>query len=114
MAARTERASALIIAGGRGTRFWPASREHRPKPRFSIGEDATLLSEPIARLGPLIPADRIFVLVTASQKKVFRQAIINRLPKSNLIVEPEGRGTAVAIAYGASVIRKRFGEGLIA
>jgi mannose-1-phosphate guanylyltransferase len=108
------KASALIIAGGRGTRFWPASRENRPKPLFSIDEGTTLLSETIARLQPLISRDRIFVLVTATQKKAFASAIEGLIPGSNLIIEPEGRGTTVAIAYGAAVIRKRFGDGLIA
>jgi mannose-1-phosphate guanylyltransferase len=108
------KASALIIAGGRGTRFWPASREKRPKPLFSIDEGTTLLSETIARLQPLIRRERIFVLVTASQKKAFAEAIEGLLPGSNLILEPEGRGTTVAIAYGAAVIRKKFGEGIIA
>ena len=108
------RASALIIAGGRGTRFWPASRENRPKPLFSIDEGTTLLSETIGRLQPLISRDRIFVLVTATQKKAFASAIEGVIPANNLILEPEGRGTTVAIAYGAAVIRKRFGDGLIA
>ncbi len=108
------KASALIIAGGRGTRFWPASRENRPKPLFSIDEGTTLLSETIGRLQPLIARDRIFVLVTASQKKAFSSAIEGMIPAGNLIIEPEGRGTTVAIAYGAAVIRARFGDGLIA
>jgi mannose-1-phosphate guanylyltransferase len=104
----------LIIAGGKGTRFWPASRENRPKPLFSIDEGTTLLSETIGRLQPLIARDRIFVLVTASQKKAFAAAIEGMIPAGNLILEPEGQGTTVAIAYGAAVIRSRFGEGLIA
>jgi mannose-1-phosphate guanylyltransferase len=108
------KASALIIAGGKGTRFWPASREKRPKPLFSIDEGTTLLSETIARLQPLINRERIFVLVTVSQKKAFAEAIEGLIPRDNLILEPEGRGTTVAIAYGAAVIRKKFGEGLIA
>ena len=104
----------MIIAGGRGTRFWPASRENRPKPLFSIDEGTTLLSETIGRLQPLISRDRIFVLVTAAQKKAFASAIDGMIPANNLIIEPEGRGTTVATAYGAAVIRKRFGDGLIA
>ncbi|HXN86338.1 MAG TPA: mannose-1-phosphate guanylyltransferase, partial [Candidatus Binataceae bacterium] len=108
------KAFALIIAGGRGTRFWPASREHRPKPLFSIDEGTTLLSETIARLQPLIPRERIFVLVTASQRKAFASAIAGLIPPANLILEPDARGTTVAIAYGAAVIRGRCGDGAIA
>ena len=114
MAIAATKASALIIAGGKGTRFWPASREKRPKPLFSIDQGTTLLSETVARLQPLVARERIFVLVTASQRKAFAAAIEGLLPQSNLILEPEGRGTAVAIAYGAAVIRKKFGDGIIA
>ena len=110
MAARAKKTSAaLIIAGGRGTRFWPESRANRPKPLFSIDGKATLLDETIARLPPLIPRERIFVLASADQAPAFRRALRRSLPAHNLIVEPEGRGTAVAIAYGAAAIAERLG-----
>lgn len=107
-------AAALIIAGGRGTRFWPASREQRPKPLFSIGNGSTLLGDTITRLKSVIPRERIFVLATAAQKNAFRKTLRHLIPASNLILEPEGRGTAVAIAYGAAVIRERVGESTVA
>lgn len=107
-------ASALIVAGGRGTRFWPASREARPKPLFAVDGKTSLLANTIARLRPLIPAERIFVLVAAAHEKPFRREIQGRIPAPNLIVEPVGRNTAVAIAYGAAVIRRRVGAGTIA
>lgn len=108
------RASALIIAGGRGTRFWPESRTWRPKPLFSIDGRATLLGETIARLQPLIERRRIFVLVSADQRAIFRGALRGLIPPANLIVEPAGRGTAVAIAYGCGVIAHRAGPGVVA
>jgi mannose-1-phosphate guanylyltransferase len=114
VARRAEHASALIIAGGRGTRFWPASREAFPKPLFAIGEGRTLISDTIARLQPLIARERIFVLVTASQRAAFSAALKGLIPPRNLILEPEGRGTTLAIAYGAAIIRRRFGAGTIA
>jgi mannose-1-phosphate guanylyltransferase len=107
--------AALIIAGGRGTRLWPESRVSRPKPLFSIEGKTSLLAGTIARIAPLIPTDRIFVLVSADQAPPFRRAIKGVIPLRNLIVEPAGRGTAVAIAYGAAVIAARFGlESVIA
>jgi len=108
------RVSALIIAGGRGTRFWPASREANPKPLFSLDGKRTLLADTIARLRPLVPRDRIFVVAAAAHRKPFRRALAGLIPARNLIVEPAARGTAVAIAYGAAVIRRRLGEGIIA
>jgi len=104
-----ERAAALIIAGGRGTRFWPESRADRPKPLFSLDGKTSLLDDTIARVMPLIARDHVFVLVSADQHAAFRGAVRGQIPPSNLIVEPEGRGTAVAIAYGAAVIGKRLG-----
>lgn len=108
------RASVLIVAGGRGTRFWPASREANPKPLFSIDGKTSLLADTIARHSPLIPRERIFVLAGAAHAVRFKRALRGLIPARNLIVEPEGRNTAVAIAYGAAVIRRRLGEGIIA
>ena len=104
-----ERAAALIIAGGRGTRFWPESRADRPKPLFSLDGKTSLLADTIARVMPLIARDNVFVLVSADQQAAFRGAVRGQIPPANLIVEPEGRGTAVAIAYGAAAIGKRLG-----
>jgi mannose-1-phosphate guanylyltransferase len=101
--------AALIIAGGRGTRFWPESRAGRPKPLFSIDGKTSLLDDTIARTRPLIPSERIFVLVSADQAAAFRRAVEGKIPPRNLIVEPASRGTAVAIAYGAATIARRLG-----
>jgi mannose-1-phosphate guanylyltransferase len=112
MAVRTSgkpSAATLIIAGGRGTRFWPESRAGRPKPLFAIDGKVSLLEETIARTQPLIPKDRIFVLVAADQRDSFRRALRGLIPPRNLIVEPAGRGTAIAIAYGGAVIARRLG-----
>jgi len=106
--------AALIIAGGRGTRFWPASRGARPKPLFSLDGKSTLIADTIARHQPLIPRERIFVLVPAEQRDVFARALKGVIPPSNLLVEPEGRGTTVAIAYGWAIIRERLGEVMLA
>ncbi len=108
------RASVLIIAGGRGTRFWPASREARPKPLFSIDGKTSLLADTIARHVPLVPRERIFVLAAAAHQAPFRRDLRGRIPTQNLIVEPQARGTAVAIAYGAAIIERRLGDGVIA
>src|SRR5271167_1222345 len=102
-------AAALIIAGGRGTRFWPESRAGRPKPLFAIDGKTSLLEETIARTSPLIAKERIFVLVAADQRDAFRRALRGMIPPRNLIVELQGRGTAIAIAYGAATIARRLG-----
>jgi mannose-1-phosphate guanylyltransferase len=106
--------SALIIAGGRGTRFWPESRAWRPKPLFSIDGRISLLADTIARVAPITGRARTFVLVSADQRAIFRKALRGLIPPANLIVEPSGRGTAVAIAYGCATIAHRAGAGVVA
>ncbi len=112
--ARRAALSALIIAGGRGTRLWPASREHQPKPLFSADGKLSLLEATIARLHPIVPRERIFVLVAQAHASAFRRALKGLIPARNLIVEPAARGTAVAIAYGTAVIERRVGAGIVA
>ncbi|HZP45020.1 MAG TPA: mannose-1-phosphate guanylyltransferase [Candidatus Binataceae bacterium] len=109
----TQPLAALIIAGGRGTRFWPEARSHRPKPLFRFDGERSLLEDTIARVQPRIPSERIFVLVAADQARAFKRALKGLLPAANLIVEPEGRGTAVAIAYGTAIIGHRVGPEVI-
>jgi mannose-1-phosphate guanylyltransferase len=108
------RASVLIIAGGRGTRFWPASRWSRPKPLFSIDGKSSLLADTVARHVAIVGRERIFVLAAALHQAPFRRALRGLIPPGNLIIEPDARGTAVAIAYGAAVIKRRLGDGVIA
>lgn len=106
--------SALIIAGGRGTRFWPESRAWRPKPLFSIDGRTSLLADTVARVAPVTGRARTFVLVAADQRALFAKALRGLLAPANLIVEPSGRGTAVAIAYGCATIAHRVGPGVVA
>jgi mannose-1-phosphate guanylyltransferase len=106
--------SALIIAGGRGTRFWPESRAWRPKPLFSIDGRTSLLADTVARVAPVTTRARTFVLVSADQRAIFRKALRGLIPPANLIVEPDARGTAVAIVYGCAVIAHRAGPGVVA
>jgi mannose-1-phosphate guanylyltransferase/mannose-6-phosphate isomerase len=109
-----QQSSALIIAGGFGARFWPAARADRPKPLFSLNGRTSLLDDTIARLQPLIAPERIFVLVPSALEEVFAAATEGRIPRANLLLEPDRRGTAVAIAYGCALIKSRLGDGLIA
>ena len=74
----------------------------------------SLLADTVARVAPTIARERIFVLVAAAHQSAFRRELRGLIPAANLIVEPDARGTAVAIAYGVAVIRRRLGEGIVA
>ena len=97
---------ALVLAGGRGTRFWPLSREHRPKQCVPIGKKAAYLSQTISRLLPIIPAERILIVTGYPMESAVR-AIAPEIPEHNILVEPWARNNAPSIGWGAVEIGKR-------
>jgi mannose-1-phosphate guanylyltransferase len=97
----------VILAGGGGTRLWPASRKSRPKQFLSLlpgGE--TLLSATVARLLPLAPASQIFVVTSERQVPDVKKAA-PEVPEANIIVEPEARNTAPCIGLSAIELLRR-------
>jgi mannose-1-phosphate guanylyltransferase len=105
---------AVILAGGRGTRFWPRSRTRTPKQLLNIVGNTTMLEQTVARLRPLVPANRIWSVTNAEQAVALR----NLLPSSarkRVLVEPIGRNTAAAIALAALHVRHAAkGDALLA
>ena len=98
---------ALIMAGGKGTRFWPLSTEEKPKQFLNlIGED-TMIQMTINRIKPIIPMERIFVCTGEMYINLVKEQL-PELPEKNIIVEPEGRNTAPCIALSAFVINKYY------
>ena len=98
---------ALIMAGGKGTRFWPLSTEEKPKQFLNlIGED-TMIQMTVNRIKPIIPIERIFVCTGEMYVDLVKEQL-PELPERNIIVEPEGRNTAPCIALSAFVIKKYY------
>lgn len=97
---------ALIMAGGAGTRFWPASRLARPKQLLPIYKSRSLIQETVARIKPVIPPSRMIILTQQKQIAAIRKAL-PQIPKQNFIVEPVGRNTAPALALGAMIVNRR-------
>jgi len=97
---------AVVMAGGSGTRFWPASRAARPKQFLPISGGQAMLSETLARLEGLVPAERQLVVTAASQVELVR-ATAPQLPEENVISEPEARNTAPCVALAASEVARR-------
>jgi mannose-1-phosphate guanylyltransferase len=94
----------LILAGGRGTRFWPRSRKRHAKQVLNVGGgDATLIQATVDRLVPLIPPERIWVLTN----EFVRDEIVRQLPQvpaHQIIAEPAQRNTAPAIGLAAHIL----------
>ncbi len=90
----------VILAGGGGTRLWPLSRQHRPKPLINLLGEASMLQTTVHRLAPLITPDRLFIGVNALHApEVSRQ--VSELPAEQIIVEPVGRETGPALGLTA-------------
>ena len=100
---------ALILAGGRGERFWPWSTPERPKQLLALVGDRPLIAETVNRLAPTIPPERVLVLTSADIADALRAAI-PEVPDRNFLVEPRPMGTAAALAWGAQEIATRVGR----
>ncbi len=97
---------AIIMAGGKGERFWPASTAKRPKQLLALVGEKTLLAQAVDRLEGLIPPQNIFVITNRELVKEAQKAA-PMLPPGQIIGEPVGRDTAAAIALGAALIAAR-------
>ena len=99
---------AVILAGGGGTRLWPSSRRTRPKQLLKLGGRESLLAATVRRIVPLFGIDRVLVVTARDQESAVR-AELPRLPKANVVVEPEPRNTAGAIQLAVSLASLRTG-----
>lgn len=104
---------ALIMAGGSGTRLWPLSRQNRPKQSLRLVGDRTMYQHAVDRLIPLFPPERIYVVTRAEHAPILMEQS-PEIPPENLIVEPEGRGTAPAIGLAAVHLQRRDPDAVMA
>ncbi|HHV56492.1 MAG TPA: NTP transferase domain-containing protein [Firmicutes bacterium] len=98
---------AAIMAGGRGERFWPLSRQSCPKQFLPLISEKTMLQETVGRLAPLLGPEDIYV-VTGAQYATRVAEQLPDLPRENIILEPEGRDTAPCIALTAAYLAHRY------
>jgi mannose-1-phosphate guanylyltransferase len=103
----------VVMAGGSGTRFWPASRKARPKQFLAIGQEGSLLRQTVERVLPLVPAERVYV-VTGAVHAAHAQEDLPELPPENVMVEPTGRNTAPCIGWATKVILQKDPEARVA
>lgn len=96
----------IIMAGGRGERFWPLSREKMPKQLLALLGKKSFLQEAVERVLPLVPAKNIFVITNEAQLPEVRKQL-PKIPKTNLVAEPVGRDTCAAVTLGAALVGAR-------
>lgn len=99
---------AVVFAGGIGTRFWPLSTPQRPKQLLALVNERPLIADTIARLAPLVPAERVLVITSADIADALHFAI-PEIPVANMLIEPRPLGTAAALAWGAQEVARRAG-----
>lgn len=105
----------LVMAGGSGTRFWPASRRQRPKQLLPIAPDTTetLIESTIRRVLPVCPEERILV-VTGEHLEAATRAVLARFPSVRVVAEPAPRNTAPCIGWGTMLLERGDPEAIVA
>lgn len=103
---------ALIMAGGKGTRFWPLSTEKKPKQFLNLVGDSTMIQMTVNRVLSIIPIERIFICTGEKYISFIKEQLPN-LPEKNIIIEPEGRNTAPCIALSSIIINRYYKDASI-
>src|SRR5207248_6928024 len=103
----------IIMAGGKGERFWPVSREQTPKQLLALLGNRSFLQQAVDRVLPLVPIKNILVITNEVQAPQVRKQL-PKLPKQNVIAEPIGRDTCAAVTLGAALVGARSTTRVIA
>ncbi len=110
---KTPQLHAVILAGGRGTRFWPRSRRKLPKQLLPVVGEETLLQQTVERLRPLIPPDRVWIFTNDLLRLRIRRQL-PEVPTRQIIAEPVQRNTGPCIALAARLLRERDPDAVMA
>ena len=103
---------AVVMAGGSGTRFWPESRTRRSKQFLDLTGGGPMIRETLGRLLPVIPPERVWVVAGRKDARHLSPASLG-IPKENILLEPEGRNTAPAVAFAAVRIARKDPDAVI-
>ena len=99
---------AVILAGGSGTRFWPLSRKANPKQFLNMTGERSLLQETLARISPRVRGSNVLIVTNKDhRKKILQQVKSFKIPLKNILLEPQGKNTAPAIAWAAAHIYRQ-------
>lgn len=105
--------TAVIMAGGKGERFWPKSRESHPKQFLSLTDDGeTMIQKTVKRISPVVQAEDVFIVTNSDYKNLVREQL-PEIPEENILAEPCARNTAPCIAFAAAVIKQKYGNAVM-
>ncbi len=105
--------TAVIMAGGRGERFWPKSRNATPKQFLSLTKDGeTMIQKTVKRLLPIVEAEDIYIVTNAAYTDLVHDQLPD-IPKENILAEPCARNTAPCIAFAAAVINRKYEDAVM-
>ena len=105
--------TALIMAGGRGERFWPKSRKNMPKQFLSLTDDGkTMIQLTVERISPMVKLEDIYVATNKDYKALVLEQLPG-LPEQNVLCEPVGRSTAPCIGLGAMHMAKKYDDAVM-
>ena len=102
----TNKCYALIMAGGRGERFWPLSKKTLPKPFIPLLQKETMIQETVKRIKSLIPEERIIIVLSRDHFSIAQQQL-PEVPVENFVIEPFGRDTAACIGLASLYIGRK-------
>ena len=102
----------VILAGGRGTRFWPLSRKRRAKQLLAVDGKRTMIQQTVARLAPLAAAKNFWIITNQDLRPAIMQQL-SKLPKAQMLAEPIGRNTAPAIGLAAFLLLRENPDAII-
>src|SRR4051795_7247779 len=103
----------IIMAGGKGERFWPVSRAKTPKQLITLVGGKSFLQQAVERVLPVVPVKNIYVITNEVQAAEVRRQL-PKLPKENVVAEPVGRDTCAAVTLGAALVGARSTTGVMA
>ena len=105
--------TALIMAGGRGERFWPRSRKDLPKQFLSLtGDGKTMIQLTVERILPIVAMEDIYIATNKSYEALVKEQLPG-IPAENILCEPAGRNTAPCIGLGAMHISRKYDDAVM-
>lgn len=105
--------TALIMAGGKGERFWPRSRVTLPKQFLSLTDDGkTMIQLTVERISPLVELEDVYIATNKNYKELVKQQLPG-IPEENILCEPVGRNTAPCIGLGAVHVAKKYDDAVM-